>query len=43
MEQVQSLPPHQQQMFMKHLEEMQMTDSLTWVSFVSKYLVFEYF
>ena len=29
MEAVQGLPPHQQQAFMKNLEEMQMKDSLT--------------
>jgi len=31
MEQVQNLPPHQQQQFMQHLEQMQMKDSLTYV------------
>jgi hypothetical protein len=29
MEGVQNLPPHQQQAFMKHLENMQIKDSLT--------------
>jgi hypothetical protein len=29
MEAVQSLPPHQQQQFMAHLEQMQLKDSLT--------------
>ena len=31
MENVQGLPPHQQQQFMTYLEQMQMKDSLTWV------------
>lgn len=34
MEAVQTLPAHQQQEFMKHLEEMQLKDSLTWVFFL---------
>jgi len=32
MEGVQTLPPHQQQEFMKVLEQMQMKDSLSWVA-----------
>lgn len=31
MEAVQNLPAHQQQEFMKHLEEVQLKDSLTYV------------